>query len=572
MVFNPKGVISVRFKLSISLCCPLLLSTSYSVLAQTSAGELLQQIQRSQPSMSLPSVAPREEVSKPPVAKPGDLQFEVKHFVFVGNTKVTNAQLQKLLAGYLNHPITVDDLQAATAQIAEYYRTQNWLVRAYLPKQDISNGTVTINIVEATIGGLVIDNKSKRVSDSRVETWVYGQIPKDSTLSLDKLDRALLMLNDLPDIEVTSSLQAGDKEGQSIVNLAVVDQPLVDGTVGVDNYGMNSTGQNRATANLNINGPLGLGEQVNIYGMYTEGSSYGSASITAPMGNDGLRVGINGSYLSYRVIDKSFSQLAANGASSTGGAQVTYPLIRSRSANVYLSGNYNYSSFDNYNYNGVLSKYNTQVVQVGAMGNLMDALLGGGLNFANITLSSGNVNLNTSPSQSDDGIGPQVAGGFTKVRYDFSRTQTIVEGLAAYLEFSGQAASKNLDPSEQFYLGGPLSVRAYAAGQGRSTQGTLTTAELRQNLPYQLQLVGFYDYGTVQTWKFNNFQSAAADNNYVLQGFGASLSWLGPYNIQIKGTWAQRTGNLPSGISQVLTAGSGGLSSNRYWLMASIPL
>ena len=76
----------------------------------------------------------------------------------------------------------------------------------------------------------------------------------------------------------------------------------------------------------------------------------------------------------------------------------------------------------------------------------------------------------------------------------------------------------------------------------------------------------------MQTWKFNNFQSAAADNNYVLQGFGASLSWLGPYNIQIKGTWAQRTGNLPSGISQVLTAGSGGLSSNRYWLMASIPL
>lgn len=549
-----------------------LLGFSSLALAQTSAGEILQQIQRSQPGMTLPQVAPSIERAKPIDTKSDQLQFVVKKFVFLGNTKVSTTELEKLVRGYLNRPITFADLQAATDQISEHYRNQDFLVRAVLPKQDISNGTVMIQIIEATFGSVIITNKSTRVSNTRAQDWIYGQLPQDSLISLNKIDRALLMLNDLPDIDVSGSLQAGQKEGQTDVNLTVVDQALFSGNVGVDNYGITSTGQNRTTASLNINGPLGLGEQVSIFGLYTEGSSYGAATLTAPVGNDGLRVGVNGSYLSYRVIDKSFSQLGSNGSSSTGSALMSYPLIRSRAANLYFSGNYSINSFDNYYLNNVFSKYNTQFGQANLMGNLIDSLAGGGLNFLSMTLTSGKVNLNTSPSLGNDLIGPQVAGNFTTFRYNLNRLQTITNGLAAYLEFSGQMASKNLDPSEQFYLGGPLNVRAYAAGQGSATQGTLTTAELRHKLPYQLELAGFYDYGTVQTWKNNYFQSAATDNDYVMQGFGASLVWRGPYNLQIRGTWAQRTGNLPNGVSQVMSASSAGLSTNRYWLSASVPL
>ncbi len=141
----------------------------------------------------------------------------------------------------------------------------------------------------------------------------------------------------------------------------------------------------------------------------------------------------------------------------------------------------------------------------------------------------------------------------------------------AYVSISGQVASKNMDSSEQLYLGGPMNVRAYGSGQGSATQGNLTTFELRRNLPYQTQVAGFYDIGNVQAWKFNNPAVSQYSNNYVLQGAGVSLSWLGPYNLSVKGVFAMRTGGLSPSVTQYLTQ-NGGLSSSRFWVTASLPL
>jgi hemolysin activation/secretion protein len=189
--------------------------------------------------------------------------------------------------------------------------------------------------------------------------------------------------------------------------------------------------------------------------------------------------------------------------------------------------------------------------------------------------SGGMVNLNSSPSLPDDLSGPQVNGNFTKLRYAANRLQAITSGLSAYLGTSGQVASKNLDSSEQIYLGGPYSVRAYATGQGNASQGNLITFELRQKLPMKLLLTGFYDYANVQTYKTSNFinttQNSAYANTYALQGLGSSISWSGPLGLQIKAIWAMRTGTLPPLVTQSFN-GNGGTSSNRFWLTASLPI
>jgi hemolysin activation/secretion protein len=181
------------------------------------------------------------------------------------------------------------------------------------------------------------------------------------------------------------------------------------------------------------------------------------------------------------------------------------------------------------------------------------------------------VNLNTSPSLSSDVIGPQVNGNFTKLRYAANRLQAITSSLSAYLGASGQLASKNLDSSEQLYLGGPYSVRAYATGQGNASQGNLMTFELRQTLPMNLLLTGFYDYANVQTYKTSYFASAPLNNTYALQGLGSSIGWSGPLGLQIKAIWAMRTGTLPTLVTQSFS-GNGGTSSNRFWLTASLPI
>lgn len=543
-----------------------------SAFAQTSAGQLLQQNRELEP---MPPVLPEATRAPSPVevkplhAQPGQTTFVVKHFVFVGNSKLSNDELQPIVADLIGKPITFDDLKRATDAITEYYREQGWLVRVILPQQDITEGTVTIRIIEAKLGGLKIDNRSTRVTDARVEAWIYGRIPKASELSLDQLDRAILTLNDLPDVTVTGSLQEGAQPGDTILLLTVTDKPLFNGQVSVDNFGDSNSGKVRGSAMVNANGPLGIGDQISLYGMYSEGNSYGRLSFTAPVGTSGLRLGVNGSTMGYRVLNQSFQSLYANGVASTGGVEATYPLIRSRPANLVTILNWNFSQFKNWTINGLNTDqtYDTSVAQFGFSGNLIDGLLGGGLSTGSLIGSAGDIGRDAG-GQYNYNYG--VAGNFLKLRYAANRNQAITESLSFYLGVSGQLASQNMDSSEQLYLGGPMNVRAYGSGQGPASQGNLTTAELRQTLPYQTQLTAFYDMGNVQTWKFNNPSVNGVNNNYILQGFGASLAWLGPYGFNLKATWAQRTGQLTESVAAYLNQ-NGGTSPNRFWINASLP-
>ncbi len=540
--------------------------------AQTSAGQLLQQNRELEPQPPILPEATRETAPieyKPLTPKPGQLSFVVKQFVFVGNSKLSNDDLQPVVADFIGKSITFDDLKLVTDAITEVYRERGWLVRVFLPQQDITDGTVTIRIIEARLGGIKIDNRSQYVSDERVEKWVYGRIPKASELSLDQLDHALLTLNDLPDVSVAGTLQEGGQPGETILLLTVTDKPLINGQVAVDNFGDSNSGKVRGSVQLNANGPLGLGDQLTAYGMYSEGNSYGRLGYTLPVGTSGLRLGINGSTMGYRVLNQSFQSLYANGVASTGGVEATYPLLRSRPANLIGILNWTYSQFKNWTINGLNTDqtYDTSVAQFGFSGNLIDGMLGGGLSTASLIGSAGDIGRDAG-GQYNNSYG--VAGNFAKLRYAANRNQAISESLSVYLGVSGQLASQNMDSSEQLYLGGPMNVRAYGSGQGPASQGNLTTAELRQNLPYQTQLTAFYDMANVQTWKFNNPTANTVNNNYILQGFGASFGWLGPYNFNLKATWAQRTGQLTESVAQYLNQ-NGGTSPNRFWITASLP-
>ena len=540
--------------------------------AQTSAGQLLQQNRELEP---MPPVLPEAKPKlgptqiKPLAPEPGQVSFTVKQFKFVGNSKVSDADLQALVKDFLNKPIAFADLTLITDTIAEYYRDKGWLARAIVPQQDITEGIVTIRIVEAKLGGMKIDNQSKRVSNERVEKWIYGRIPQASELSLDELDHAILTLNDLPDVYVTSTLQSGEQPGETILLLTVNDKPLYNGQVAVDNYGDSNSGKVRGSVLANANGPLGIGDLLSAYGMYSEGNSYGRLSYTAPVGTSGLRMGVNGSTMGYRVLNQSFQSLYANGVASTGGVEATYPLLRTRPANVTAITNWTFSQFKNWDINGVNPNqtYDTSVAQFGFSGNLLDGFGGGGLSVASLIASAGDIGRD-SESQYEGSY--SVAGNFMKLRYAINRNQAITGSLSAYLGVSGQLASKNMDSSEQLYLGGPMNVRAYGSGQGPASQGNLTTVELRQNLPYQTQLVAFYDMANVQTWKFNNTAANSVNNNYILQGFGASFGWVGPYGFNLKAIWAQRTGQLTESVATYLNQ-NGGTSPNRFWITASLP-
>jgi hemolysin activation/secretion protein len=132
-------------------------------------------------------------------------------------------------------------------------------------------------------------------------------------------------------------------------------------------------------------------------------------------------------------------------------------------------------------------------------------------------------------------------------------------------------ASKNMDSSEKFYLGGPVGVRAYPNNEGGGSEGQLMTLELRQNLPKDLVLTAFYDHGHVTVNKSNDFAGAANPNEMTYKGAGLQLAWYGPKNINLKAIWSRRMGDNPYPVEITGNDQDGTKKLDRYWLSASIP-
>ena len=108
----------------------------------------------------------------------------------------------------------------------------------------------------------------------------------------------------------------------------------------------------------------------------------------------------------------------------------------------------------------------------------------------------------------------------------------------------GQYASKNLDSSQKFVLGGPNAVRAYDQGVGVGDEGLLGTAELRYSLPaYRWlthpQVFAFFDGGSVRV---NTDRFLPTQNHIELYGAGVGVNVDIAYGFALRGSvaWQRR--------------------------------
>ena len=533
------------------------------------AGTVLRQIQEDQ-HPALPPKSPPLLLPPPPMQSIGGATVTVTAFRFEGNTLLTSQRLSRAVASFVGRPLTFADLQNAAIAVADAYRRAGWVVRAYLPQQDVTGGTVTIQIIEAKLGAVRIDGSTQRTSNERLTSIVDAAQQPGTPLNADALDRALLLIGDLPGVVATGSLAEGAAQGETDLVLNVKDGPKVTGEVIADNAGARYTGAARITVNASVNAPFGIGDRADAVLLHTQGSDYQRLAYSLPVGSEGWRVGVNGSHLSYDIVLPSFGALDAHGNSSTVGLEANYPLFRTRLANLYLSLNLDDKRFDNFSSGQTTTRYSIQDGSVGLYGNLFDNVGGGGANTASITFEQGHDDLAGSPNEAADAATTDTAGGFEKLNLSVSRQQRLTERLSLFASLAGQLSSKNLDSSEKFYLGGFNGVRAYPADEGGGSEGALANLEARVRLPRNFAAVGFFDYGTVHINRDNGYPGAAEPNTDTLRGAGASLAWTADFGLNIKATVARRIGRNPDAASSGDDQ-DGSLIMNRVWLQLSMP-
>lgn len=517
--------------------------------APPDAGQLLQQMERELPSAAPPPPQPAPTPAPPPMRDASGPAVVVRTFRFTGNTRLSAPELTAAVAGFLNRPLSFAELQAAAAAAAETYRRSGWVVRSYLPEQDIVDGVVTIRIVEAVFGGVRLEGPPpRRIDGERIRATVARAQPEGTDANTDRLDRALLLLGDLPGLSVQGTLRSGRSERETELLLRSQDRPLVTGAAALDNFGAKSTGTLRGTGTLFLNSPFGWGDQMAVSAIGSRGNRYGRFAWSLPVGYDGWRVGLSGSYLKYTLVSSGFSGLDALGSSATAGLNASWPMLRTRAANLYLLLNADHRRLDNRAVGATVSRYAVTAASAGLNGNLHDDWLGpNGVTTVSVTVTRGRVGTG---HPGLGGVAPETAVGFSKLRYALGREQQITDEVSLFTALSGQLSDRALDSSERFYVGGPDGLRAYPVDKAGGSRGQMVNAELRWRLPEEINAALFYDWGRL-------------DVGHGLSSAGLALSWQADFGLLLRAVWANTLGKDPD-------AASGG-SRSRVWLSVTQP-
>jgi hemolysin activation/secretion protein len=552
-------------------------SFAYAVTTNTptDAGDALRQIERIQEieRPKIPKLIEKKE--EKPLLKEGE-KVKVTSFVFKGNKIIATEDLESFVKKYIGTELTFDEINQAVVSISLLYERKGYLAQATLPEQNITDGIIQVNILEAHFGGttyLPMGNGVKpNVRESRVMDIVYPSSKVNGPLDLKRLERGILLANDLPGIGVGANLKPGQEVGHTDVEVQIENRAVFNTSILADNYGSRSTGYERVLVSANLLNPLRLGDDLNATILKTAGTEYMRLNYSLPVGNDGLRIGSNATYLEYKVITNEFKSLGPNGHSAGFGLEASYPIYRSRDKNLNLDFDYDVKAFKNNTITEVTSDYFTRILSTSLSGDFVDQwLLDGATNNAKFVFDHGKNDLKNSPNYATDISNSHTHGIFNRAQLSFRRDQFLKNDYTLVIKGSGQFTDHNLDSSQKFYLGGPTGVRAYPSSEGSGSEGYLLNLELKKDLPFNLTGSIFYDEGYVRQ-NVDNFDASGvvinALNNYKLKGYGLEFTWRGPLKTNVFFTYAKRDGTNPNRVQDTGKDQDGTLYKDIFWLRA----
>lgn len=504
------------------------------------AGQTLQQLQPALPQPMpqtplLPS-RPRPETK----LSSGGVQTQLQSVRFSGNTVFDSTRLIAELGLFASHPLDLAGLRGLADRVTDFYRAQGYpFATADLPDQNLTDGVLKIDVVEGRYGRVLAVSAVPGWSE-QAQAYLAPLQPQQLIESA-ALERASLLLNDLPGITAWPLVRAGQQDGHGDLEVRVQREALFSGSLGQDNHGNRYTGKSRSRANLNINSPLVLGDQITLVALLsTENLRLGSADYSLPLGGDGLRGNVGYAHTSY-VLGKEFESSQSYGTAKVMTAGFSYPILRSQQSNLAWRGSLQHKQLYD-NSDTFLTRYQKSAdsVPLSLQFDHRDSLGAGGVTYGVATWTVGKLHLDEVLLANDV---TQTAGRFTKFTVDVARAHNLARGWSMYGHVFGQYTEKNLDSSELMSLGGAAGVRAYPSGEASGDRGWLAQLELRWNSGAWTSFM-LWDQGVVQLNARPELVGLPSpDRN--LAGAGVGLRYAsGPWRAELTLAWRTR-GGLP---------------------------
>lgn len=504
------------------------------------AGEALRQAQPpavpAAPKADIPAVG-GSTIEPPMTALPSGPSVAVKKIAIVGNRELPASSLEPLVADAPGKSLTLPELEAVAQRVTKFYRAQGYFVaRAYLPAQEVTGGTITIRVVEGNYGQFILKNDSL-VKDAVVQAML-DDVKKYDIVSLDTLERAMLIINDTPGVKVTrADVMPGQQVGTSDFAVDTAATQRRNGFVMVDNFGSRYTGVNRLSFNADFNSPTGRGDKLSISGLTTDSTDLvnGRIAYGTLLKPNGLRGEVAISQTQY-ALGSSYASLDARGTARSVDGLLTYPVKRTRATTVEASWGVSFKDLeDQIRSTSTVTPKSLVSTTAGLMLRDERALLGfDGLTVANAGITVGNLDIRDATALASDAAGAQTQGGYGKLTAGLSRVSLLPKSFTLTTSLRGQQSltGKNLDGSERMSVSGSGGVMAYPPGELIGTNALFARVELSRPLPAvkavpQLshQWLAFSSWGQAAAAKAVSASDARRSVSDV--GVGWAANWQG---------------------------------------------
>lgn len=519
---------------------PSLLKAQVSVPPAGESGVGQKALEQSRPEFQPPKeeLPPLSIKDSRTVVDPGaGPRFIVKKIEVTGNTLIDDATLAPILEVGDGLEVTLGILHLIAQEITSLYSMKGYILsRAYVPEQEIENGTVTIQVVEGKLGKIeVIGNEKFKQEEilARLKPLLNNPALKESAL-----EKYLLGLNAIQGLKVKAVLKPGEVSGTSDLTLQVEESRRYQVAFDADNFGSRFTGEQRYGLTGETGSLFSMGDRLSVRGVKSdEDQIFINPSYSIPIGPYGTTLTLSYTYTDFNL-GGNLVALNAGGKANIFTVDLSHSLMRTRSSEFHLSLGGEIRDFSNDLAGAASSNDKIRDAYFEAGGFFKDSLRGH--TFYSLRLQHGfsERDLSDPLNSRFQGRGDVVLSSF-----DVTRFQSAFIGKTYFmLKSRGQVASKRVLSPDQFAIGGFGSVRGYPLAEAAGDNGFFVSAELIVPFPFKVSVLknprpvqldqilsffAFLDHGSVHVK-----QKQPGENDRDLSGAGLgfrlNVSSLGP--------------------------------------------
>lgn len=489
----------------------------------------------------MPTLSAQEKKAFLETSIPGaeKIHFRLKKLEITGNTVYTEEELKPFYQPYLNHEVTLQDMQKAARDITLKYREAGYVLsRAVLPAQVVKDGLFKIQVIEGYIEKTGV--KSGAGGAKKLLSRYGERLTHYRPLNMKNLERYALLANDVPGMNSAKIvLLPPDQKDAPVGASQLMFEPSFSkatGFINIDNRLTKYLGQSEYSAGGAINSVIQSGDQIGLQGLASnqwQNLRYANLYTIQPLGTTGSTLTLSGSN-SLTHPEFLLKPLDIRGKSQEVVASLQTPWIRSRQRGLssvlsldYLNNKTDVNKFH-------INLYDDHVRSVRAAGNYFLADSYKGQNLVSVQLSHGVPVLGASSGNQPNLSRVKGDPEYTKWNFSYSRIQGISDKLSLYVAGIGQYSYQPLLTSEQFTFGGAQYGQAYDPAEISGDRGVAGKTELRYNASpgwtylSAVQYFAFYDIGKITNIEPQSVNGLAQKDSAASAGGGVRINF-GPY-------------------------------------------